>query len=243
MVAARRRSSGVSRSSAWPGCPSHGGGWVRPAGDDVAGNGRIACVAVAHEHAGRTKGRSMARFSDPQTLRRWTAGCCLLGAPVLYVAVLVADPAIRDGGDAVGVYGAFPGQVAVSASLLHWGWVLLIPGIIGMVHLVRDRAVLRAARPAAARTGTGLGAQGAVVGAGRDARRHPGRSLLSLRHDRGRPALPRGRRRDRAAHAEDERGRVGRAERSVRFVLNAEPGQMASLSGFRGCELGRHIGS
>jgi hypothetical protein len=60
----------------------------------------------------------MARFSDPQTLRRWTAGCCLLAAPVLYVAGLVADPAIRDGGDAVGVYGAFPGHVAGGVALL-----------------------------------------------------------------------------------------------------------------------------
>ncbi|WP_214109998.1 hypothetical protein [Acrocarpospora catenulata] len=70
------------------------------------------------------------------------AGICLIAAPVLYVVGLAADPAIRQGGDTLGVYGRYPDQVAVSASVLHWSWVLLIPGIIGMIHLIRHRGVL-----------------------------------------------------------------------------------------------------
>ncbi|WP_371780707.1 hypothetical protein [Streptosporangium subroseum] len=84
----------------------------------------------------------MSVLSDPRTLRRSTAGICLLAAPLVYVAGLVADPAIRQGGDTVGVYGRYPEQVSVSASLLHWSWVLLIPGIIGMIHLIQHRGVL-----------------------------------------------------------------------------------------------------
>jgi hypothetical protein len=75
-------------------------------------------------------------------LRRLLAGACLLAAPLFYIAGLVIDPALRAGDEAVGAYGRYPGQVSVSAALLHWSWVLLVPGIIGMIHLVRRRAVL-----------------------------------------------------------------------------------------------------
>jgi hypothetical protein len=58
------------------------------------------------------------------------------------------------GGGSLGEYGAGGNGVRrvglavaasggpVSAALLHWSWVLLVPGIIGMIHLVRRRAVL-----------------------------------------------------------------------------------------------------
>ncbi|MEV0128021.1 hypothetical protein AB0H83_06065 [Dactylosporangium sp. NPDC050688] len=78
----------------------------------------------------------------PYTFRRLLAGGCLVAAPLVYVAGLVVDPALRAGDAADGAYGRHPGQVSVSAALLHWSWVLLVPGIIGMIHLVRRRAVL-----------------------------------------------------------------------------------------------------
>ncbi|GAA4063063.1 hypothetical protein [Nonomuraea soli] len=82
-------------------------------------------------------------MSDPHRLRRLAAGSSLLVTPVLYIAGVVIDPALRQGGgDTTGVYGRFPEQVSVSATLLHWSWVLLVPGIIGMIHLVRRRHVL-----------------------------------------------------------------------------------------------------
>ncbi len=84
----------------------------------------------------------MSALSDPRRFRRTAAGLCLVVAPVLYVAGVVADPALRQGGDTVGVYGRYPDQVSVSASLLHWSWVLLLPGIVGMIHLVRWRGVV-----------------------------------------------------------------------------------------------------
>ncbi|MFD2357098.1 hypothetical protein ACFSTC_59340 [Nonomuraea ferruginea] len=56
---------------------------------------------------------------------------------------MVLDPALRlGGGDTAGVYGRQLEEVSISAAVLHWSWVLLIPGIIGMIHLVRHRAVL-----------------------------------------------------------------------------------------------------
>ncbi|MFF5231897.1 hypothetical protein [Dactylosporangium sp. NPDC000521] len=78
----------------------------------------------------------------PHKLRRLLAGGCLVAAPLVYVAGLLTDPALRAGDAADGAYGRHPGQVSVSAALLHWSWVLLVPGIIGMIHLVRRRAVL-----------------------------------------------------------------------------------------------------
>ncbi|GLW99601.1 hypothetical protein [Microtetraspora sp. NBRC 16547] len=86
----------------------------------------------------------MSALSDPHRFRRQAAGLCLIVAPLLYVAGVVADPALRqgEGSDTVGVYGRYPDQVSVSASLLHWSWVLLLPGVIGMIHLIRQRAVV-----------------------------------------------------------------------------------------------------
>jgi hypothetical protein len=78
----------------------------------------------------------------PHTFRRLLAGACLVAAPLFYVAGLLVDPALRAGDAAEGAYGRHPGQVSVSAALLHWSWVLLVPGIVGMIHLVRRRAVL-----------------------------------------------------------------------------------------------------
>ncbi|MEV0585302.1 hypothetical protein [Nonomuraea sp. NPDC050310] len=82
-------------------------------------------------------------MTDAHRLRRLAAGGSLLTVPILYLAGVVADPALRQGGgDTTGVYGRFHEQVSVSATLLHWSWVLLVPGIIGMIHLVRRRHIL-----------------------------------------------------------------------------------------------------
>ncbi|MFF0572466.1 hypothetical protein [Streptosporangium saharense] len=84
----------------------------------------------------------MSVLADPRAFRRLAAGICLIVAPLVYVVAIVADPALRQGGDTVGVYGRYPEQVSVSASLLHWSWVLLLPGIVGMIHLIRGRGVI-----------------------------------------------------------------------------------------------------
>ncbi len=86
----------------------------------------------------------MSVLADPRTFRRSAAGFCLIIAPLVYVAGIVVDPALRQGrgDDTVGVYGQYPEQVSVSASMLHWSWVLLLPGIIGMIHLIRQRGVV-----------------------------------------------------------------------------------------------------
>ncbi|MEU6408064.1 hypothetical protein [Microbispora sp. NPDC046933] len=86
----------------------------------------------------------MSVLSDPRTFRRSAAGLCLIIAPLVYVAGILTDPALRQGrgDDTVGVYGQYPEQVSVSASVLHWSWVLLLPGIIGMIHLIRQRGVV-----------------------------------------------------------------------------------------------------
>src|ERR1700754_3875644 len=81
----------------------------------------------------------MPTLTDPHRLHRRAAGSCLIAAPLLYIAGIVADPALRLGDP--DAYGKYPDQVGISAAVLHWSWVLLIPGIIGMIHLVRGRHV------------------------------------------------------------------------------------------------------
>jgi hypothetical protein len=80
----------------------------------------------------------MSTLDDPRRFRRMAAGLCLIAAPIVYVAGVVADPELRG----LGTYGEHPGWVSLSASLLHWSWVLLVPGIVGMVHLIRHRGVV-----------------------------------------------------------------------------------------------------
>ncbi|WP_283135853.1 hypothetical protein [Rhizohabitans arisaemae] len=85
----------------------------------------------------------MSVLSDPRRFRRWAAGLSLIVAPLFYLAGVVVDPALRQGGDDTrGVYGMYPDQVSLSASLLHWSWILMLPGIVGMVHLIRTRGVV-----------------------------------------------------------------------------------------------------
>ena len=80
-------------------------------------------------------------MADPHRLRRLFAGASMLAAPALYVTGIVLDPALRSG-NVPGAYGRHPEWVSASAAVLHWSWVILVPGIIGMVHLIRERGVL-----------------------------------------------------------------------------------------------------
>lgn len=80
-------------------------------------------------------------MADPHRLRRLFAGASMLAAPALYVTGIVLDPSLRSGNEP-GAYGRHPEWVSASAAVLHWSWVILVPGIIGMVHLIRERAVL-----------------------------------------------------------------------------------------------------
>ncbi|GIH97106.1 hypothetical protein ACFFMN_19855 [Planobispora siamensis] len=85
----------------------------------------------------------MFSFTDPDAFRRWAAGVSLVLAPLCLLLGMIVDPLEAGGNDVLG-YARNPAATGISATLLHYAWVLWIPGVIGLVHLVRERGVVLA---------------------------------------------------------------------------------------------------
>ncbi|MBB5962378.1 hypothetical protein [Planomonospora venezuelensis] len=82
-------------------------------------------------------------FTDPDAFRRRAAGVSLVLAPLCLLLGMVVDPLTR-GGDETLAYAQEPVAAGISATLLHYAWVLWVPGVLGLVHLVRSRGVVLA---------------------------------------------------------------------------------------------------
>lgn len=83
-------------------------------------------------------------MSNPSTFRRTVAGVCLILGPLLLLIAGVVTPS--DGTDGAGAYMK---SVAADPGAHEWGTVafvlafaLLVPGLVGAVHLLRHRAVV-----------------------------------------------------------------------------------------------------
>ncbi|MCK2213769.1 hypothetical protein MF672_008205 [Actinomadura sp. ATCC 31491] len=74
---------------------------------------------------------------NTDTFYRRAAGASLLLAPVLLLLALIVDPTPQSG-QAEGVaYAADPAGAGLTATLLHYCWLLLVPGVLGMLAGVR----------------------------------------------------------------------------------------------------------
>jgi len=85
----------------------------------------------------------MFTLTNPDAFRRGVAGVSLVLAPLCLLLGMIVDPLEFGVEDTLG-YAESPGAAGVSATLLHYAWVLWVPGVIGMVHLVRSRGVVLA---------------------------------------------------------------------------------------------------
>ncbi|MFB9892439.1 hypothetical protein [Planobispora takensis] len=85
----------------------------------------------------------MFSFTDPDAFRRWAAGVSLVLAPLCLLLGMIVDP-LTAGADEVLGYARNPVATGVSASLLHYAWVLWVPGVLGLVHMVRGKGVVLA---------------------------------------------------------------------------------------------------
>ncbi|MET8053009.1 hypothetical protein ABZU75_35990 [Streptosporangium sp. NPDC005286] len=85
----------------------------------------------------------MFTLTNPDAFRRGAAGVSLVLAPLCLLLGMIVDPLEFGVEDTLG-YAENPGATGVSATLLHYAWVLWVPGVIGMVHLVRRRGVVLA---------------------------------------------------------------------------------------------------
>ncbi|MEU4692768.1 hypothetical protein [Actinoplanes sp. NPDC023714] len=74
------------------------------------------------------------------TLPRFSAFCLVL-APILLTVATGIDPALGDD-QGYGVYRQHPGAVQAHAILLHWAWVLFVPGFLGLLAPIRRRGAI-----------------------------------------------------------------------------------------------------
>jgi hypothetical protein len=78
-------------------------------------------------------------LTDPRRFSRIVAAFALIVAPVLVLAGMIAtpweaEPTTASYHDALA---AHPGQSEVAATLLHFGYLLLLPAALGIMHLAR----------------------------------------------------------------------------------------------------------
>lgn len=86
----------------------------------------------------------MLRIKHADNFRRTAAGLCLIGGPLLVLIGGLVTP--WEEKDTLPSYltalADNPSRAQASAVLLYLGFLLFVPGIFGMIHLVRTRAVV-----------------------------------------------------------------------------------------------------
>ncbi|MEV0973053.1 hypothetical protein [Microtetraspora glauca] len=82
-------------------------------------------------------------ITNADRFRRTAAGLSLILAPLCLLLGMAVDPT-ESGSEDVLAYANNPAATGVSATLLHYAWVLWVPGVIGLVHLVRRKGVVLA---------------------------------------------------------------------------------------------------
>ena len=86
----------------------------------------------------------MLKIHDATNFRRTATGLCLVAATLLMTAGMLATPwetedSLRGYLDALA---ANPAQGQVSATLLHYGFLLFVPGFLGLLAVLRGRGVV-----------------------------------------------------------------------------------------------------
>ena len=74
---------------------------------------------------------------------RKAAAVCLVTAPLALAVATGVDPALGDD-QGYGIYRQHPGATQWHALLLHWAWVLFVPGLLGLLAPVRRRGAVLA---------------------------------------------------------------------------------------------------
>ncbi|NUR87053.1 MAG: hypothetical protein HOY71_23475 [Nonomuraea sp.] len=79
---------------------------------------------------------------SPARFRRIATGTLLVLAPLLSVVAAVVDPGTWGDDREVVSYADNPALAQLESVLYHWSWLLMAVAMIGMVHLMRRRAVV-----------------------------------------------------------------------------------------------------
>jgi hypothetical protein len=83
----------------------------------------------------------MLRVSDPRHFRRLVAGICLIAAPVVLLVGAIVHPQIEDAGAGhLAVVAENPERYYAAHAILLAGLALFLPAVLGLMHLLRERA-------------------------------------------------------------------------------------------------------
>jgi hypothetical protein len=83
----------------------------------------------------------MSKLSDPRSFSKLVAGLSLIGAPLLLLLSAVCMPAVKSHERAqVAVIAAHPERYYLFAILILASSILMVPALLGLMHLVRERA-------------------------------------------------------------------------------------------------------
>ncbi len=83
----------------------------------------------------------MLGVSDARHFRRLVGGFCLIAAPaVLLIGALIHPQSQDDTAAHLAVVGESPGRYYIAHAIILLGLVLFLPAILGLMHLLRERA-------------------------------------------------------------------------------------------------------
>lgn len=85
----------------------------------------------------------MMKINDADDFRRAVAGAALIAAPLALLAALLVHPGEGDGGF-VQTIAENPGRVEISNLLIIFSSVLFVPGLVGILRLIRERGAVLA---------------------------------------------------------------------------------------------------
>lgn len=74
-------------------------------------------------------------------MNRKFAAACLVAAPLALAVATAVDPALGDVPEH-GVYRQHPDAILWHSVLLHWAWVLFVPGLLGLLAPIRRRGAV-----------------------------------------------------------------------------------------------------
>src|SRR2546427_12914215 len=79
-------------------------------------------------------------FTDSHHLRKMTAGVCMVLAPLLFLAAFIVSPKLETGAVAqLRVAASHIDRFYISGLIGVIGLVLLVPAVLGLMHMLRER--------------------------------------------------------------------------------------------------------
>src|SRR5919106_1264918 len=92
--------------------------------------------------SGSSKEDSMFSFSDPHHFRKTVAGMCMIAAPLLLLVGMVIHPERKtDEAEQLAIVNANLDEWFVSHLFVLAAFVLAVPAVLGLMHMLREREV------------------------------------------------------------------------------------------------------